>query len=78
MADDKKRRGAVMQIEFDRQRVGRMSHKFEYNRYTVPDALWHVALGCVEDVMQNGGTFVLVASNEKFTLVQRPDAEDIP
>lgn len=70
-------RGSVMQMEFDRARVGTMEYKFGFDKYSTGNALWHVANGCLVDVMKNGGTLVIVVSAEKMTLVQRPDAEPL-
>jgi hypothetical protein len=68
-----------LQFEIDRQRVGgypkgdgltadeqRAAWKWK--------ALAHQALA---DTFDNGGTFVVVASKEKVTIVQRPDAEEL-
>lgn len=66
---------AILQFEIDRKRVDAYerdcslaegSPKWKYRRL-LQHALY--------DTLINGGTFVLVVSDDKITAVQRPDAE---
>lgn len=67
---------AILQFEIDRKRVGDYSRdrstaegsaKWKYERL-----LRHA----LNDTLTNGGTFVVVVSDDKITAVQRPEAED--
>lgn len=75
MVDKAGAQGAVLQFEMDRQRLGAYSTDpgFEkpYGR------LRHLAHTALLDTFANGGTFVLVVSDTKITMVQRPDAEAV-
>lgn len=78
MTGKAKDRGAVMQFEFDRARIRAM--KRETSRVTNETVNIHVhdvIRGALQDVLDNGGTLVLVATENKVTIVQRPDAEDL-
>ena len=78
MADQPAPRGAVLQFEIDRQRVG--SYPVDSTIGHEHRAPWkwrsliHQALN---DIFENGGTLVVVASKEKITAIQRPDAEEL-
>jgi len=67
-----KPRGAVVQFEIDRKRWALFSVPGE----TRDGALRRLAEASLNDTISNGGTFVLVATPTKLTLVQRPDAEE--
>lgn len=75
MTDKAKDRGAVLQFEMDRARLKDFS--------TVPgiekpsDRIYHMAHAAAWDTIKNGGTFVLVVSPGKITMIQRPEAEDL-
>lgn len=73
-------RGAVLQIEIDRKRWCGVADR-DYSANTVGEKaherLVHLAKTAAADTIRNGGTFVLVVSADKVTMVQRPDAEDI-
>lgn len=74
----KKDRGAVMQFEFDKRRLRAMTR--ETRRYETENVNTHahdVIRGCLQDVFENGGTLVVVVSDDKMTVVQRPDAEEL-
>jgi hypothetical protein len=78
MTDKKDRRGAVMQFEFDRSRVRAMSRITERYSKTNANVTAHdVIRAALQDVFDNGGTLVVVVGEEKITVVQRPDAEDL-
>ena len=71
-------RGAVLQFEFDRRRIVAMSSKTtRYKEETVNIHAHDVIRGALQDVFDNGGTLVVVVSDKKITVVQRPDAADI-
>lgn len=71
-------RGAVMQFEFDRKRIRSMTKTTRrYEDETVNIHAHDVIRGALEDVLANGGTLVLVVSEQKITIVQRPDAEEL-
>ncbi len=80
MSDDK--RGAVLQFEIDRKRWKDTSEMFHRdpaygNKETPMDRFYYMAKTAVCDTIYNGGTFVLVATDDKITMVQRPDAEAV-
>lgn len=79
MADPKASsvRGAVLQFEFDRNRVGNMSLTTGYDKVTVNSHAHDVIRGALHDTIHHGGTFVCVVAPDKITVVQRPDAEEI-
>lgn len=63
--------GAVLQFEIDRRRWNRLSIPGE----TSEGALSRLASGAAIDTIKHGGTFVLVATPDKITMVQRPEAD---
>jgi hypothetical protein len=72
-------RGAVLQFEIDRKRwlsVAGVDIASKYSDEKQFDRLHYIARTAISDTIRNGGTFVLVASADKITMVQRPDAED--
>lgn len=77
MASD---RGAVLQIEIDRKRWSSVAPR-DYSANTVgeqpQERICHIAKTAAADTIRNGGTFVLVVSDDKITMIQRPDAESI-
>lgn len=70
--------GAVLQFEIDRKRWAETS-SFNTAAYGEKpyDRLYAMAKTAVCDTIHMGGTFVLVATPDKITMVQRPDAEDL-
>ena len=48
----------------------------KFSGETPMERFYFMARTAVADVVRNGGTFVLVASETKLTMVQRPEAED--
>lgn len=48
-----------------------------YSSENALNRLYTIAMSAACDVILNGGTFVLVASKDKITMVQRPDAEKL-
>lgn len=73
-----KDRGAVLQFEFDRKRVRAMKRvTSRVSDESVNVHVHDVIRGAVQDVIDNGGTLVLVVTEHKITIVQRPDAEDL-
>lgn len=75
-----KDRGAVLQFEFDRARVKAMTRQTQTG-LCASKGPYYLALeimrGALHDVIENGGTLVIVASDKTITAVQRPDAEDL-
>ena len=74
-------RGAVMQFEIDRARW-RATDGTTFNNSngfteTSMQRVYAIAKTAVCDVIYRGGTFVIVVSPEKITMVQRPDAEEL-
>lgn len=73
-------RGAVLQIEIDRNRWDSIAGR-DYSANTCGEQpherIYHLAKTAAADTIRNGGTFVLVVTAEKITMVQRPDAEDL-
>lgn len=73
-------RGAVMQFEIDRKRVAKFPEDEEaiIGKYGKAGWRWRGLLHqAVNDVLANGGTLVIVATPDKVTVVQRPDAEEL-
>src|SRR3989304_3923792 len=71
---------AVLQFEIDRKRwkatAANDFAKHTSNSDEGPVArLKYIARTAINDVIRNGGTFVLVAGPDKITMVQRTDAE---
>lgn len=70
---------AILQFEIDRKRVG--SYPDDPNSMStykgIDYRVWSIIQSAASDTYQNGGTFVLVATADKITVVQRPDAEEI-
>lgn len=78
MTKPKGERGAVLQLEIDRARwlgVASADIAGKYSDEKQIDRLHYIARTAISDTIRNGGTFVLVASPDKITMVQRPDAE---
>jgi hypothetical protein len=75
-----KERGAVLQFEIDRERW-RLTSGDTYRAATTgekpSDRLYYMAQTAVNDTLLNGGTFVLVVSETKVTMVQRPEATEL-
>lgn len=72
--------GAVFQFEINRKRwlsVHDRDLSQELNESQM-QKLHHIARTAISDTIRNGGTFVMVVSAETITMVQRPDAEDLP
>jgi hypothetical protein len=69
--------GAVLQFEVDRKRwVSTNSNDIASKiGESQTERLHFIARTAISDTIRNGGTFVLVASPDKITMVQRPDAE---
>lgn len=77
MADNA--RGAIIQFEIDRKRFGNKDTFQQGNSSTeTPEGrLYGMAKTAACDTIYRGGTFVLVVTADKITMVQRPDAEDL-
>lgn len=69
-------RGAVLQFEIDRKRWQNAS-MIGVSDETPDRRLRHILLTAMMDTIKNGGTFVVVASPDAVTVVQRPDAADL-
>jgi hypothetical protein len=75
----KAQRGAVMQFEVDRERLAlsvESFHKSGFDEKPI-DRIYNIAKTAACDTIFRGGTFVLVVTPDKITMIQRPDAEDI-
>lgn len=68
-------RGAVLQFEVDRKRMA------GYSTEPGVEKPWHRIFNLAQcaawDTISNGGTFVLVVTPDKITMVQRPTAEEL-
>lgn len=67
---------AVFQVELRRDRwraAGKALSTYESER---PTAL-KIAYAALLDVFENGGTFVVVVTDDKVTIVQRDDTENM-
>lgn len=75
---EKPQRGAVLQFEIDRTRWVESTPAFngEYGDNPMKRLRFMVKTA-VCDTVNNGGTFVLVVTADKVTMIQRPDAEEI-
>lgn len=68
-------RGAILQFEVDVARVKDFDSAIGLERPF--HRIYNIAQGAAWDTIKNGGTFVLVVTTKKITMVQRPDAEEI-
>lgn len=75
MTKPKSDRGALLQFECDRNRMKGYSSKPGIE--SPSDRIYHIAHCAAWDTIQNGGTFVLVVTPDKITMVQRPEAESL-
>ena len=74
MTDEKATpRGAVLQFEIDRKRWSGKPFPGD----TTNGVLERLVAGTAMDTLRKGGTFVLVVTDDKLTMVQRPDAEEL-
>lgn len=71
--------GAVLQFEIDRKRWAETDTVHRSGGYAdTPDRrLETIAKLAVGDTLRSGGTFVLVVTADKITMVQRPEAEEL-
>ena len=72
---------AVLQFEIDRKRWAGLKADGVFNVASVVgetpyDRLYAMAKTAVCDTIRNNGTFVLVATPDKITMVQRTTTED--
>ncbi|GBU19380.1 MULTISPECIES: hypothetical protein [Methylobacterium] len=65
---------AIMQWEIDRKRFSALKDSGIFPLPKARDLILHAAL---DDVIANGGTLVVVATEDKLTVVQRADTEDL-
>lgn len=71
-------RGAVLQFEISREWWNKLHlTQLVSSQENALQRLYSMASSAACDVIRNGGTFVLVVSEKKITMVQRPDAEEI-
>jgi len=76
MSGTQKDRGAVLQFELDRKRVAAYPIDDSYHEGKTAPWKWRgIIHQAVNDVLENGGTLVVVADKETVTVVQRPDTE---
>lgn len=64
---------AVMQFEIDRERLSRYGDPV--TAYSARQVLHRLIRAAMVDTYDNGGTFVLVVTADKITVVQRADGE---
>jgi hypothetical protein len=80
-ADDDHDRGCVLQFEIDRKRWRATHENDRVGKYATPespmDRVRYIAQTAINDVIRNGGTFVFVATADKITMVQRPEAANL-
>jgi hypothetical protein len=71
--------GAVLQFEIDRKRWAATKDTSFNGPFddTPSKRLFNIAKTAAADTINNGGTFVLVVTADKITMVQRFEAEDI-
>jgi hypothetical protein len=76
-----KNKVAVLQFEIDRERwLGVDARDIASNSVISDqqiDRLHYIARTAISDTIRNGGTFVLVASKKKITMVQRADVDEV-
>lgn len=82
VADEKpeKARGAILQFEIDISRFAKVTANGTFvGAYgeTSWHRLRHIAQTCINDVITNGGTFVMVRNGKTVTMVQRPEGTDL-
>lgn len=70
---------AVLQFEANRKRLSsKESFVSDTAGLDSPDKrLLAIGFTAVKDTLRNGGTFVLIVTDETVTMVQRADAEDL-
>lgn len=70
---------ALLQFEIDRKRWKGTAESFSgMNSSDGPmQRLYHMAKTAACDTLYRGGTFVLVVTDDKVTMVQRDDTEDL-
>lgn len=69
---------AVLQFEVDKKRLREFPNfaDSQYSGYSTPfQHVFQLASNALQDTLDNGGTFVMVVSEEKITIVQRAEAE---
>lgn len=64
---------ALLQFEIDRKRW----HSKSFPGDTTTGSLERIIAGTAKDTLLNGGTFVLVVTEDKITMVQRDDTEEL-
>ncbi len=74
---DSTERGAVLQFEIDRERSDGFGRDSELVTGSARWKYTNLLIQALRDTLQNGGTFVVVSTNDRVTAVQRPDAEDV-
>lgn len=73
MADE---RGSVLQFEIDRKRLD-LSTFVGMTDDSHDRRIRNIGNTALKDTLKHGGTFVLVVTETKITMVQRPEAEEI-
>jgi len=70
-------RHAIMQFEIDRRR-GANYPRSSSDASGSPEWKWKMlAQAALSDTLRNGGTFVVVATDAKVTIIQRDTAEEL-
>lgn len=69
---------AILQFEINKKRMRQFMdiEGGSYGTHTPAQHIFRLARTALLDTFDNGGTFVMVVSNEKITIVQRADATD--
>jgi hypothetical protein len=79
---EKTQRSAVLQFEIDRPRwnatKGTTFQSDSFTGETPIGRLYGMVKTAACDTLFNGGTFVLVVTDTKVTMIQRSDAEEFP
>jgi len=70
-------RDAILQFEIDRRRVANYPRSSSAPE-GAPEWKWGMlARAALSDTLRNGGTFVVVVTDAKVTIIQRDTAEDL-
>jgi hypothetical protein len=70
---------ALLQFEVDKKRLNDFAHVSDSDGQRTPSQhVLMLARLVLRDTFENGGTFVVVVSADKITMVQRAEAEDLP
>jgi hypothetical protein len=71
---------SLLQFEVDKKRLRGFANfaDSQFNGFRTPTQyIYKLASGALLDTFNNGGTFVMVVSEDKITIVQRKEAESL-